>query len=187
VLSYRGYDAEISYSEGDRAIHGAVVNIADEIHFQGATVAELSAAFRESVDEYLEWCEQRGRAPAKPYSGTFLVRMDPDLHRRAALKAGPRKLNSFVVAAVERAVSADGGRTPAARPAATKGAKRPVAKKPVAKKRAAVAKPAAKKKVKPKAAATKPAIKKKGAKAPAAIAASRGTGQSTRITGSDAS
>ncbi len=105
MMSYRGYDAEIRYEDGDDAIHGHVINIADSIHFQGRTLEDLKASFRASVDEYLAWCAERSHAPAKPYSGSLLLRMDPDLHRRAALVAGPRKLNSFIVAAIESAVS----------------------------------------------------------------------------------
>lgn len=105
MLSYRGYDAEISYTDGDDAIHGSVINIADAIHFQGSTLDELRRSFEDSVDDYLAWCEESGHSPAKPYSGTLLLRMEPELHRRAALSAGPRKLNSFIVAAIERAVA----------------------------------------------------------------------------------
>jgi predicted HicB family RNase H-like nuclease len=52
------------------------------VTFQGRTVDELRSAFRESVDDYLEFCERRGEEPDKPYSGRFLLRLDPALHRR---------------------------------------------------------------------------------------------------------
>jgi predicted HicB family RNase H-like nuclease len=44
----------------------------------------LKAAFRESVDDYHDFCASRGEAPDKPYSGRFLLRVDPSLHRRLA-------------------------------------------------------------------------------------------------------
>jgi predicted HicB family RNase H-like nuclease len=52
------------------------------ITFQGRTVDELKGAFRESVDDYLEFCASRGEEPDKPYSGRFLLRVDPELHRK---------------------------------------------------------------------------------------------------------
>jgi predicted HicB family RNase H-like nuclease len=107
MLSYRGYDAEISFADGDEAIHGSVINIADTIHFQGRSLDELKRSFEDSVDDYLAWCEESGHTPAKPYSGTLLLRMEPELHRRAALCAGPRRLNGFIVSAIERAVASD--------------------------------------------------------------------------------
>jgi len=44
--------------------------------------------------------------PEKPYSGRFNVRLDPDLHRRAALCAARehKSLNDWVSEAIERAV-----------------------------------------------------------------------------------
>ena len=41
-------------------------------------------AFRDSVDDYLEFCSQRGESPEKPYSGQFALRLDPALHRQLA-------------------------------------------------------------------------------------------------------
>ncbi|MCK0743702.1 toxin-antitoxin system HicB family antitoxin [Chromohalobacter nigrandesensis] len=44
------------------------------------TVAELEAAFREAVDDYLATCEQLGEAPETPSKGSFNVRVGHDLH-----------------------------------------------------------------------------------------------------------
>jgi predicted HicB family RNase H-like nuclease len=52
------------------------------ITFQGKTVDELKTAFRDSVDDYLDYCASRGEPADKPYSGRFLLRIDPSLHRR---------------------------------------------------------------------------------------------------------
>lgn len=162
MFSYNGYDAEISYSDGDSAIHGTVINISDTIHFQGATIEELQQSFRDSVDDYLEWCAAEDRAPARPYSGTFVVRMDPDLHRQAALKAGPRKLNAFVVAAVHRAVDAP--------PASTRRSALKTAAKTSERSTSAQVKATVKKRATPK-----PASKKR------AHASKRTNGSSTRV------
>ncbi|MEX0815651.1 MAG: type II toxin-antitoxin system HicB family antitoxin [Dongiaceae bacterium] len=78
--------------------HGEVVNTRDVITFQGRSVDELRRAFRESVDDYLEWCAERGKEPDKPFSGKFVVRLDPEIHRSitlAARKAG-KSLNAWV-------------------------------------------------------------------------------------------
>jgi hypothetical protein len=51
---------------------------------QGRTVDDLKTAFRESIDDYPEFCKGRGEAPDKPYSGRFLLRrVDPALHRKS--------------------------------------------------------------------------------------------------------
>ncbi len=47
--------------------HGDVINTRDVITFQGQSVAELTEAFRESVDNYPNFCQQRGELPEKPF------------------------------------------------------------------------------------------------------------------------
>lgn len=74
--------------------------------FQGTSAAELKQAFTESVDDYLAFCKERGEEPEKPFSGQFVVRAEPDLHRAvstAARRAGV-SLNKWVTSTLERAV-----------------------------------------------------------------------------------
>ena len=42
---------------------------------RGETFAELTQSFRDSVDEYLEFCESLGRSPEKPLSGSPYLRL----------------------------------------------------------------------------------------------------------------
>ena len=70
----------------------------DGITFQGDSVAEVIQAFHDSVDDYLEFCAKRGESPEKPYSGHFVLRIDPQLHRvmsHAAEEQGA-SLNSLI-------------------------------------------------------------------------------------------
>jgi predicted HicB family RNase H-like nuclease len=68
------------------------------VTFEGRTVEELKKAFRESVDDYLDFCKQRGEKPEKPCSGQFLVRVRPDLHHRLIVQAAQQgmSLNKYV-------------------------------------------------------------------------------------------
>jgi predicted HicB family RNase H-like nuclease len=79
-------------------LHGHVIGLRDVITFQGDSVAEVTRAFRDSVDDYLEFCAQRGVSPDKPYSGHFILRVDPRLHRALSQAAEERgvSLNSLV-------------------------------------------------------------------------------------------
>jgi len=58
---------------------------------------------RRAVDHYLAVCAERGEDPARPYSGQLRVRMDSELHQRAAVQAAARgvSLNSLVIEALE--------------------------------------------------------------------------------------
>jgi predicted HicB family RNase H-like nuclease len=68
------------------------------ITFQGGSVAEVIQAFHDSVDDYLEFCAQRGENPEKPYSGQFVLRIDPQLHRALvhAAEARGSSLNALI-------------------------------------------------------------------------------------------
>ena len=68
------------------------------VTFQGETVDELRKAFHDSVDDYLEFCAARGEEPEKPYSGKFVVRVEPELHKTIAIQArkNGKSLNSWV-------------------------------------------------------------------------------------------
>jgi predicted HicB family RNase H-like nuclease len=61
-------------------------------------VKDLKKAFRESVDDYLAFCESRGEAPERPFSGKFPVRVSPGLHAQIAARAHTRgkSLNAYI-------------------------------------------------------------------------------------------
>jgi predicted HicB family RNase H-like nuclease len=105
MKNYKGYTARIDYDDSINAFHGRVLGIRDVITFEGTSVAEIEAGFREAVDDYLAWCVEEGRTPEKPCSGRFNLRVDPELHRRAILTAQRRgeSLNSFVIHCLDRA------------------------------------------------------------------------------------
>lgn len=105
TMTYQGYEAIIEYDEEAELFHGEVMNLRDVITFQGQSVGDLKKAFAESVEDYLAFCQERGEAPEKPYSGQFVVRVAPPLHRSVALaarKAG-QSLNKWVATTLERA------------------------------------------------------------------------------------
>lgn len=111
TMSHGEYEAVVSFDEGSGLFHGEVVNLRDVITFQGRSVDELREAMKASVEDYLAFCAERGEAPEKPYSGQFLVRIEPRLHQalaRSARRAG-LSLNRWVAQALERATSVDGG------------------------------------------------------------------------------
>jgi predicted HicB family RNase H-like nuclease len=106
MMEYKGYVGQVEYDDEAGVFHGEIVNTRDVITFQGATVAELKKAFRDSVEDYLAFCSERGEEPEKPFSGQFVTRVSPDLHRRinlAATLAG-KSLNAWVTEQLESGV-----------------------------------------------------------------------------------
>jgi predicted HicB family RNase H-like nuclease len=88
MMEYKGYTSgPIAVDPEDNVLSGTVAGLRDIVHFEGSTGIELAQAFRDSIDTYLEVCREDGRPADRPFSGRFLVRMQPDLHRKAALQA----------------------------------------------------------------------------------------------------
>ena len=105
-MEYKGYIGKVEFDDEAGTFHGEVVNLRDVVTFEGRTVAELRKAFRDSVDDYLELCAERNEPPEKPYSGRFVVRVEPSLHKAIATNAKLRdkSLNSWVRGVLENAV-----------------------------------------------------------------------------------
>jgi predicted HicB family RNase H-like nuclease len=98
MMEYKGYIGKVEIDDEAGILHGEVINIRDVITFEGVTVDEVHKAFQESVDDYLEFCAQRGESPEKPFSGKFVVRLPAELHRKAYIEAklADKSLNSWV-------------------------------------------------------------------------------------------
>jgi predicted HicB family RNase H-like nuclease len=110
MMEYKGYLGKVEFDDEAALFHGEVINTRDVITFQGKSVAELRKALRESVDDYLAFCAERGEEPDKPFSGQFVARVSPDLHRRASLAArlAGKSLNAWVAEQLQSAVGTSG-------------------------------------------------------------------------------
>lgn len=86
-MKYKGYHGQVNYDEEAKLFHGEVVGLRDVITFQGTSVDELEKAFKDSIDEYLDFCKELGRSPEKPFSGKLILRLPPEIHERAAYEA----------------------------------------------------------------------------------------------------
>lgn len=106
TLKYKGYIGSVAYSEPDKVFFGKLEGIDALVNYEGESVAELTAAFHEAVDDYLALCEDIGQKPEKSYTGTFNVRISPATHRQIANRAMEAgiSINAFVKKALDEAV-----------------------------------------------------------------------------------
>jgi predicted HicB family RNase H-like nuclease len=109
MMQYKGYVGKVEFDAEAGILHGEVVGIRDVVTFEGTSVEEVERAFRDSVDDYLAFCRQRGEDPDRPCSGKFVSRVGMDLHRRLEVlaRASGKSLNAVVSQLLERGVSAD--------------------------------------------------------------------------------
>lgn len=107
TMNYKGYIGVITFDEQAAVFHGEVINLRDVITFQGQSVGELRQALEDSVEDYLEFCRQRGEEPEKPFSGRVLLRLDPALHREISLRARQQgeSLNRWIAETLAAALS----------------------------------------------------------------------------------
>lgn len=106
-LTYKGYIGMVDLDEEQQIFHGEVINTRDVITFAGSSVADLKRSLADSVEDYLEFCRQRGEEPDRPFSGKFIVRLSPEIHRAAFIKArsSGKSLNAWVGGVIEKEVS----------------------------------------------------------------------------------
>ncbi len=98
MLTYKGYTGKVTFDDAASLFHGEVLDLRDVITFQGKSVRELKKAFRDSIDDYLDYCNERGEQPERPFSGRLMVRLSPDLHRQVYIQAqqSGKSLNQWI-------------------------------------------------------------------------------------------
>lgn len=81
------YAGVFEYDPDADLFHGEVVNVGATLTFQGRSIDELKTALKDTVDDYIDWCAERGKEPLKPFSGQIPLRLGPELHRDVAAEA----------------------------------------------------------------------------------------------------
>ena len=104
MLNYKGYSGRVEFDNESGLLHGEVIDLRDVVTFQGRSVEEVESTFRDSIDDYLAFCEERGEQPDKPFSGRLMLRLPPDLHRRVYVRAQHegKSLNQWISDKLEK-------------------------------------------------------------------------------------
>ena len=104
MMTYENYVAKVVFDDDANIFHGEVINIKDVITFEGTSVEELQKAFKESIDDYLEFCISRNENPNSPLNGFLSLNIpvsNQKLFRIAAKKAG-KDFNEWVIEALNK-------------------------------------------------------------------------------------
>lgn len=107
MMEYKGYHASMDYDSEENVLVGEIFGINDVVCFEGKDLEEFRTMFEKSVDDYLKMCEEFGDKPDKEFKGVFNVRVTPEKHRKASLKAAENhiSLNQFVSNAIDLALA----------------------------------------------------------------------------------
>ncbi len=88
IMTYKGYWAEIRYSDEDECFWGMVEGLKNtSITFEGQNVKELKQDFKEAIEHYLQICKERCEEPEKQCKGSLNVRLGVELHTKAKMKS----------------------------------------------------------------------------------------------------
>lgn len=103
LLRHAGYAGSVEASLEDGCLHGRILHIDDLITYEAQTVGELRDEFIAAVDRYLAHCQATGKAPNKPYTGSFNVRVGADRHRwlTEAAAAARGSINEMICEAID--------------------------------------------------------------------------------------
>ena len=101
-FEYKDYHARVEYDYEKRVLFGTIDGIRDLVTFEADSAAEAETEFQKAVDDYLAFCKEVGKEPEREYKGTFNIRINPELHRNAALAAYEQgiSLNQYVAKAI---------------------------------------------------------------------------------------
>ncbi|ACK67651.1 HicB family protein [Rippkaea orientalis PCC 8801] len=77
MLTYKGYTGNIEIDLDTGILFGRVLDIKDVITFQGQTVEEARQEFYNSIDDYLEFCEELGETPEQPLADQLTFQKTP--------------------------------------------------------------------------------------------------------------
>ena len=106
-LKYKIYIGSIEYDEDSNLLYGKVLGLNRVlISYEGTNINELKADFIAGIDDYLNSCKENGEKPQKSYSGTFNVRLTPQIHARIAELAQQAgvSLNTFIKETLQKAI-----------------------------------------------------------------------------------
>ncbi len=106
MLEHKGYKGQVEFDDEAGIFHGEVLGTRDVITFEGTSVRDLKKAFRDSVEDYLDFCAQRGEEPDKPFTGRLMVRLPAPLHRELWMqsRAENKSLNQLIRERLAKAV-----------------------------------------------------------------------------------
>ncbi|MCL5284725.1 MAG: type II toxin-antitoxin system HicB family antitoxin [Nitrospirae bacterium] len=105
LMEYKNYVALIEYDPDIDMFHGRVINATPNT-FYGKSVDDLKKEFKTTIEDYLEFCREKGLEPSRPYSGKFNLRISPELHRNIAIEAAKsgKSLNSWITEHLEQSI-----------------------------------------------------------------------------------
>lgn len=101
TINYKEYQASVEYDDG--ALFVKILHIPDVLVAMCNSASDAESCARELIDDYIRDCADEGREPARPFKGSFNVRVSPEMHKRAAMSAAEDgvSMNAWIASAIQ--------------------------------------------------------------------------------------
>lgn len=87
TMAFKGYDARLEYDEIKDSYRGVILGLNGSTDFYGRTNKELRRAFKQSLEEFMDFCRERGIQPHAHCSGKLNLRIPFWVHERLVMHA----------------------------------------------------------------------------------------------------
>ena len=67
MMTYKGYSANVEVDLEASILFDRVLDINDVVTFKAKTIEEARQEFQNSIDDYLEFCQELGQEPDRPF------------------------------------------------------------------------------------------------------------------------
>ena len=106
IMELGSYKAKIEYDPELDQFRGEILGLNGSADFYGASPAALRREFKNSLDVFLEVCQEKQINPTKEFSGRFNLRIPPRLHQEVAACAASedKSINQWVSEVLEHSV-----------------------------------------------------------------------------------
>lgn len=110
VLEIDGHKAVVTFDPDIEMFRGEFLGLSGGADFYGASVGELVAEAKKSLEVYLKVCQEKSIEPYRKFSGKFNLRLSPDTHEAIVTSAAAQQksLNEWVVEVIEEALQETG-------------------------------------------------------------------------------
>nr|WP_320132343.1 type II toxin-antitoxin system HicB family antitoxin [uncultured Holophaga sp.] len=103
IMTYKNFEGTVEVDMETYVCRGKILFIKDLVTYESDSIRGIESEFHAAVDDYIETCKELGRKPQKPLKGVFNVRVKPEIHKEATLRALKEgvKLNEIVCKSID--------------------------------------------------------------------------------------
>jgi predicted HicB family RNase H-like nuclease len=107
IMTVDRYSAKIEYDQELDLFRGEILGLNGGADFYGKNPKALRAAFKQSLQVFLEVCKEKGLEPRRNFSGKFNLRISPALHEKLAIEAQAqgKSINTLAQEALQERVA----------------------------------------------------------------------------------